>query len=174
MKIIAKTLTMFAALSAFSLPQQAHAADDACLALKDFKLAGGRIDSVGTMTPPEPLDLGIKGVPPLPVLNTYCRVQGRLTPTPGSDIRIEVWLPPKEKWNGKFLGAGNAGYAGNFTSPYLFMGNAVGHGYASAGTDTGHVNGQMGDRAASGAGWALGQPEKVIDYGNRANHLTAA
>ena len=32
----------------------------------------------------------------------------------------------------------------------------------------------MGDRAASGAGWALGQPEKVIDYGNRANHLTAA
>jgi len=174
MKIIAKTLTMFAALSALSLPQQAHTADDACLALKDFKLAGGRIDSVGTMTPPEPLDLGIKGVPPLPVLNTYCRVQGRLTPTPGSDIRIEVWLPPKEKWNGKFLGAGNAGYAGNFTSPYLFMGNAVGHGYASAGTDTGHVNGQMGDRAASGAGWALGQPEKVIDYGNRANHLTAA
>lgn len=174
MKTMKRMFAVFAALAAFAAAPQTLAADDACQALKDFKLTGGTIDTVSTMAPPEPLDLGIKGVPPLPVLNEFCRVQGTLTPTPSSQIRIEVWLPPKDKWNGKFLGAGNAGFGGTFTSPYIFMGGAIGRGYAAAGTDTGHVNGQMGDRAASGAGWALGQPEKVIDYGHRANHLTAA
>ena len=35
----------------------------------------------------------------------FCRIDATLTPTPESDIRVEVWLPPSNAWNGKFLGS---------------------------------------------------------------------
>src|SRR4030095_15568267 len=45
---------------------------------------------------------------------------------------------------------------------YGAMGAALAGGYATASTDTGHVG--------NGARWALGHPEKVIDFGWRAVH----
>jgi feruloyl esterase len=45
------------------------------------------------------------------------------------------------------------------------MMNAVREGYASASTDTGHTGG--------GGSFALGHPEKVIDFAYRAIHETA-
>ena len=42
----------------------------------------------------------------------FCRIQARVTPTPSSDIRVEVWLP-LARWNGRFLGTGNGGSAGS-------------------------------------------------------------
>lgn len=92
-------------------------------------------------------------------LPPFCRVAGRIRPTADSDIRFEVWLPLKG-WNGKFQGVGNGGYAGSLSLPGLA--GAIRQGYASATTDTGH---QGGD-----AKWALGHPEKVIDFGWRAIH----
>src|SRR5688572_27386167 len=47
-----------------------------------------------------------------PAINvTACRVAGSIRPTSDSDIRFEVWLPTSG-WNGKFLSAGEGGYAG--------------------------------------------------------------
>ncbi|HVT37089.1 MAG TPA: tannase/feruloyl esterase family alpha/beta hydrolase [Nevskiaceae bacterium] len=145
----------------------------ACDLLADYQLDHGVIDSTASVAPPDTLDIGLQGLPPLPVAAAYCRVRATLTPNPGSEIHIEVWLPPKEKWNGKYLGAGNAGYAGDFASPWLYMGGAVAKGYATGGTDTGHRGHGMGKGEEAGASWALNAPDKIKDYGNRAEHYTA-
>ena len=94
-------------------------------------------------------------------LPPFCRVAATLTPTRDSDIKIEVWMP-SQGWNGKFLGVGNGGWAG--TLSYPAMAEALGRGYAVASTDTGHTGGG-GD-----ASFALGHPEKLIDFGYRAVH----
>ncbi|XHR27163.1 MAG: hypothetical protein ACFUZC_14550 [Chthoniobacteraceae bacterium] len=36
-----------------------------------------------------------------------------LHPAPGSHINVELWMPDTGKWNGRFLGFGNGGAAGN-------------------------------------------------------------
>lgn len=95
-------------------------------------------------------------------LPEFCRVAATLRPSVDSDIKIEVWLPTA--WNGKFLAVGNSLWAG--TIPFSSMGFAVAEGYATAGTDTGHV----GNNAA----FAIGHPEKVIDLGYRSVHEMAA
>jgi feruloyl esterase len=92
-------------------------------------------------------------------LPSFCRVTATLTPTPDSDIKVEVWLPTAG-WNGKFQAVGNGGWAGVISYPALAQ--AVAGGYASASTDTGH--------AGNSGAFALGHPEKVIDFGYRAVH----
>jgi hypothetical protein len=99
---------------------------------------------------------------PVPDLPAFCRVQGVSKPTDDSDIRFEVWLPAA-KWNGKFRGAGNGGFAGSISQGELAA--AVRVGYAAASTDTGHRGGD--------ASWALGHPQKTIDFGWRAIHEAA-
>ena len=96
-------------------------------------------------------------------LPAFCRVTVDAAPSADSDIKIEVWLPASG-WNGKFQGQGNGGFAGIID--YRSMGVAIAAGYATAGTDTGHPAG-----GATGAEWALGHPEKVIDFGYRAIHV---
>ena len=92
-------------------------------------------------------------------LPEFCRVTATLTPSSDSDIKIEVWLPVSG-WNGKFQAVGNGGWNGSI--PYAALANAVIAGYATVGTDTGHV----GNTSA----FALGHPEKLIDFGYRAVH----
>jgi feruloyl esterase len=89
-------------------------------------------------------------------------VAATLRPSADSDIKIEVWLPTQ--WNGKFQAVGNGAWAG--TIPYSSMGFALVDGYATAGTDTGHV----GNNAA----FAIGHPEKLIDLGYRSVHEMTA
>ncbi|HUN86697.1 MAG TPA: tannase/feruloyl esterase family alpha/beta hydrolase [Terracidiphilus sp.] len=89
----------------------------------------------------------------------FCRVVAESHPSSDSQIKIEVWLP-LSGWNGKFLGQGNGGFAGYID--YVGLAHAVRLGYASAGTDTGH--------STQGAEWALGHPEKIVDYGYRGIH----
>src|SRR5579863_901628 len=91
----------------------------------------------------------------------FCRVTAEVKPTPDSDIKIEVWMPVAG-WNGKYSGNGNGGFAGMMN--YQGLGEAVSNGFASAGTDTGHSGG------ATDASWAIGHPEKVIDFGYRGVH----
>jgi hypothetical protein len=98
----------------------------------------------------------------------FCRVQARLSPETGSDIQVEVWLPDAAAWNGKLLGAGNGGYGGSFVVPHFEMLPALRGGYAAAGTDMGH-EAPFGTISAR---WAYGQPQKLIDWDYRANHLT--
>src|SRR5262245_22666520 len=92
-------------------------------------------------------------------LPSFCRVVATLKPSPDSDIQVEVWMPTSG-WNGKFQAVGNGGWAGTISYPAL--GEAVRRGYASSSTDTGH-------RGATGS-FALGHPEKLIDYAYRSEH----
>jgi hypothetical protein len=102
-----------------------------------------------------------RGMPNLPA---FCRVSGVIKPSDDSDIHFEVWMPA-ENWSGRFEGIGNGGYAGSISPGALAA--AISRGSAAAATDTGHNGG------ATAADWALGHPQKVIDFGYRAIHLTA-
>jgi len=108
----------------------------------------------GTFTPPP----GEDGAA-FRTLPTFCRVAATLTPSSDSDIRIEVWMPATA-WNGKFQAVGNGAFNG--TINYSGMRAALARGYATSSTDTGHSGG--------GASWALGHPEKIVDFGWRAVH----
>lgn len=94
-----------------------------------------------------------------------CKVSVTSRPTSTSDIRIEVWIPAGGAWNGKFVQIGNGGFAGSIASGRL-KATAAG-GYAAAGTDNGH------QAAGTSASWALGYPEKLVDFGWRSLKETA-
>jgi feruloyl esterase len=91
----------------------------------------------------------------------HCRVAATLRPRPTSEIGMEVWMPTD--WNGKFLALGNGGWAGSISFPAMASGLAAG--YAVASNDTGHTGGS--------AAFAVGNPEKVVDFAWRAmNEMT--
>jgi feruloyl esterase len=94
-------------------------------------------------------------------LPEFCRVVAKGTPTTDSDITIEVWLPTSG-WNGKLQGIGNGGFAGLIDDMQLGM--ALKAGYAATATDTGHTGSPID------AKWAIGHPEKVVDFGHRGIH----
>jgi feruloyl esterase len=89
-----------------------------------------------------------------------CRVVGVSRPA----INFEVWLPIGS-WNGKFQGVGNSDTAGVIS--YDAMREALGRGYATASTDTGHTSSEPFDFS-----WALGRPDLVADFGHRGLHVT--
>ena len=95
-------------------------------------------------------------------LPAFCRVAAVMRPSSDSSIKIEVWLPAASRWNGKFMAVGNGGQAGEIY--YHKMGLPLSLGYAVASTDTGH------EGTSADGGYALGHPEKVIDFGYRAVH----
>ena len=103
---------------------------------------------------------GVASLPPAAI----CRVAARLRPTADSDIAVEVWMP-EAGWNGKLEAVGNGGWSGSIN--HNAMAAAVTAGYAAASTDTGHEG--------SSASFALGHPEKLVDYAYRSEHeLTVA
>ncbi len=151
----------------FLLPTLASAADAprTCASLRQLALPNVTITvaepvAAGMFTPPD-LKPDEKVPPVFKSAPAFCRVAATLAPTADSDIKLEVWLPAKGKgWNGKFKGAGNGGFAGYIS--YASLAAAVAQGYAAASTDTGH--------STTDADWALGHPEKIVDYGYRAIH----
>jgi hypothetical protein len=102
--------------------------------------------------------------PPTPTrrisVPAFCRVAVTATPTPDSDIKIEVWLPDGDGWNGKLLGTDNGGFSGAINYPAL--GAAVTRGYAGVSTDTGHTGDQLD--------FGIGHPEKIADWAYRSVH----
>lgn len=138
-----------AAIAVWVVP--AGAAD--CDALRGMALAGAAITSAQVAAP---------GSHPFGDLPAFCRVAATLRPSADSDIRMEVWLPISG-WNGKYQAVGNGGWAGSISYPA--MGQALRRGYATSSTDTGH--------AGAGASFALGHPEKLIDYAWRSEHEVA-
>ena len=134
--------------------------------------AGGRGRGAGAQAAGAPQPAGTPrggNPPPAPALiPAHCQLQIVLKPSSDSLINMEMWLPPADKWNGKFMGVGNGGFAGSIR--YDSMRNPLLAGSAVASTDDGHEGPAIG---AAGADWAYGHPEKIIDYGHRAVHLTA-
>ena len=95
----------------------------------------------------------------------FCRVAAILKPTSDSDIKIEVWLPVSG-WNSKFQGTGNGCWTGVIN--YSAMGNVIRSGSATAGTNGGHDS--AAGCGAETASFALGHPEKLKDFADRAFH----
>lgn len=142
------------------------AAQESCDRLAQLALPNTRITlaqsvPAGAFTPP-PTPIPIPGLPTsYKDVPAFCRVVAEVMPTADSDIKIEVWMPTTG-WNGKYRGQGNGGFAGMIDYPSLAA--TVKRGYATAGTDTGHSGSPVD------AAWALGHPEKVIDFGYRGIH----
>jgi feruloyl esterase len=135
-----------------------------CASLKALALQDGTITSATDITAPFTAPAGggpgnITVSAPFP----FCRVTATLAPTADSNIQMELWLPDSGNWNGKFLGVGNGALTG--TIWHTSMVRPLQSGYAVANSDLGHQ--------VSTANWALGHPEKVIDYAYRGDHVTA-
>jgi feruloyl esterase len=94
-------------------------------------------------------------------LPEYCRVTAVSQPVADSEIKIEVWLPTADQWNGKFVGTGNGGYSGTLGLDQ--MKSALAQDYAVAGSNTGHDGGDLK--------FGLGHPEKIRDWAYRAVHV---
>ncbi|MFP5406006.1 MAG: tannase/feruloyl esterase family alpha/beta hydrolase, partial [Gammaproteobacteria bacterium] len=90
----------------------------------------------------------------------FCRIAGSVRPTGSSDIQFELWLPPADKWNGKFAGTASGGSGGYINYRTVDQHRAMG--YASVGHDNGHRNAEVD--------FALNE-ERKIDFGYRAQHV---
>ena len=137
-----------------------------CEGLTNLKLADTTITSASVVPEgPAPKIRGFgksfPGGTSQPNIPAHCRVLLDLRPTSDSLIKMELWLPT-ENWNGKFMGTGNGFFAGSIQGRMFDMPEALRLGYATAGTDTGHQE-QGGD-------WAIGHPEKMIDFAYRSTH----
>jgi feruloyl esterase len=97
----------------------------------------------------------------------YCEIQASITPVPGSRIGAVYRLPID--WNGKVLGLGGGGFAGDVRPQTAF--ESLARGYAVIQNDLGHASSNLLD--PSFAFDAAGEPnvEGIIDFGHRATHL---
>src|SRR6516165_1102766 len=136
-------------------------AQDACERLASAKISNTTITLAQTVAagtfngPPAPkpdgeLALFYKSLP------AFCRVVAEAKPTSDSDIKLEVWLPVSG-WNSKLEGIGVGGFAGSID--HVELATSMKAGYAATKTDTGHTGSSPIDAA-----WAMGHPEKIIDY----------
>ena len=129
----------------------------ASLKLPDATITTAEMVTGGTVTPPYG--------EPQTNLPAFCRVIGVLHPSADSDIRFELWMP-EGGWNHRFLGVGNGGFAGSIA--YRQLAGNVRRGFATAGSDAGH------QADAEDASWAYRHPEKIVDFGYRAVHVTTS
>ena len=139
------------------------AAATACADLVNLTLTDGTITSATDVSAPFLTTTQQPGTVPMTVPVPFCLVQASLTPSTDSDIRIEVWLPVQDSWNGKFLGVGNGALTGSIWRTSMVR--PLQAGYAVAGSNLGHDG--------SSAVFAFGHPEKLIDYAHRGDHVTA-
>ena len=98
-------------------------------------------------------------------LPAFCRLVGVATPTSDSEVNFEVWLATST-WNGRYRQVGSTAFGGyiRYTGvTATSLSQSLRSGYATAATDDGHV-----DPTTLNVSWALGHPQKIIDYGYRA------
>ena len=149
---------MSAALLATLLFASSRSAATPCedlvnLPLPDARITAANLVTSGVFDPPPP-------APPITGLPVFCRAVGVAQPTTTSMIGFEVWLPT-ETWNGKLEGVGSGGSQGSIS--YTPLADGLRRGYAAMSNDNGHTGGM----------WTFAQfPEKVIDFGYRAQHVT--
>lgn len=135
----------------------------ASIGLPNTTVTLAQVVAAGEFTPPPESARDLGAPVDWKKLPAFCRVAATIKPVPDSNIRIEVWLPMRgtaPTWNGEFEADGNGGWTG--TINYKYLGAALGRGFVAAMTDTGHAGGS--------ASFALGHPEKLIDFGYRAVH----
>lgn len=136
-----------------------------CGKLAELKLPQVKISSAELIPAAVDKSPTMLGLPRELKLPAYCKVKAEANPTADSQIKFELWLPA-EDWNGEYLQLGNGGLAGSINTAVML--DPLSHHFAVAATDDGHTG--MGTDGS----WALGHPEKVIDFGYRAVHETSA
>ena len=139
---------------------------DSCGKLASFSIPNATVKSAQTYDPgkfvgPKQAFTGADLSAFYGKLPAFCRVVVQAKPTSDSDITIDIWMPVTG-WNGRLQGLGNGGFAGLIDTYEL--GAAMARGYAATATDDGHTGSPID------ATWALGHPEKVIDFGHRGIH----
>jgi Tannase and feruloyl esterase len=164
MRLFAGVLS--AIVLAVVMPQPSVTAATACDKLTGLTLANTTITlardvAAGAFTPASE---GGADEPPVnarafSALPAFCRVAATLKPSNDSDIKVELWMPAAN-WNGKYQAVGNGAFSGSIA--WTAMVAPLARGYATSSTDTGH--------AGNTAGFALGHPEKTVDFGWRAVH----
>jgi feruloyl esterase len=122
----------------------------------------GRVEAAGSCDDLMSLKLPSTTITQAKVEGEACRVAATLRPSSDSEIKMEVWMPTAN-WNGRYQAVGNGAFNGNIN--YGAMKTALSRGYATSSTDGGHTG--------NTASFAVGHPEKVIDFGWRAMHETA-
>jgi hypothetical protein len=143
----------------------AASAQQPCESLANLKLPYTLVTSATAVpegAPPAPAGPGAPAAAPS-LVPAHCDVRGVIRPTRDSEIKFALWLPAAAAWNGKYRQEGNGGWAGSINT--AGFAEPLRRGYAVAGTDGGHEGG--------GANWAIGHPEKLIDFGYRAVHETS-
>jgi feruloyl esterase len=128
--------------------------DPSLLPLRNLKLEAGTVVFAGRDDSPALLAASGQSARNLPPRTI---VKMALSPAEGSYIRVELWLPDPETWNGRFVGLGNGGSAGSIHT--LALAEVFSTGCATATTDMG--------TSRSG----VGNPEVWKDFGFRATHL---
>src|SRR5438132_1274918 len=157
--------SMLMLLCAVALVSNALSAATPCGNLTALRLPNNTTVDTATVVPDGPFTR--PGATTPTNVPSFCRVAGTSRPTSDSEIHFEVWMPVSG-WNGKLDHGGNGGYGGSLGTPGGFMLNGLLRGYATTGTDMGH-----NAATTPGASFALGHPEKLVDWGSRANHVTS-
>jgi len=125
----------------------------ACAELPSVTWSGFRIDAVEARE--------ARGDTP-----AHCAVKGTID----SEIHFELLLPSPQDWNGRFLMGGGGGFVGHVENQALQSGaneSVLSRGFATIGTDTGHKG------SGIDASWAFERPDREINFGHRAVHLTS-
>ena len=157
-------LPALAASSQAAKPAASHGDAGSCAALAGKSVAPNTSIESAQYLP----DGGTVGT--TKVAMPFCRIVGVARPTPDSHIGFEVWLPPAAGWNGKFQGEGSGGSSGSISSGAMLEGLKAG--YATMSTDNGHVTDTVRPNGGSEQTWALGHPEKMLDFAFRAMHVS--
>jgi pimeloyl-ACP methyl ester carboxylesterase len=159
---VAALLPLLATSSHAAKPGKGDAAS--CAALAGQIIATNSVIESAAYMP----DGGIVGT--THVIQPFCRAVGVATPTADSRIGFEVWLPPAASWNGKFQGEGSGGSAGAISTGAML--EALKAGFATMSTNNGHITDTTQKNGGSEQTWALGHPEKMLDFAFRAMHLS--
>jgi feruloyl esterase len=137
----------------------------ACATLKGKTFGGDASVVESTLVPAGSLTLS--DTVTIPNLPSFCRVQGVSKPSADSNIQFEVWLPDRPRGTASScppakaaspttqLSAQRSGQRDGRTTPPRLCDGVH---------DTGHV--------ASEQWWAIGHPERIMDYLYRAKHVT--
>lgn len=100
----------------------------------------------------------------------FCRIEATARPTADSEIAFEVWMPTNAAWNGKYQAVGSGSSAGSIAT--TAMAAPLASGYATMAQNNGHVTDTTRPNGSAEQTWALGHPEKIIDFAYRAQHVT--
>jgi len=164
--LLSCAFTVAATANPASAQGTAQSSSDSCariagLELPNASITTAKVVAPGTFEGPPQVFSGGDLSAFYKMLPAFCRVVAHAKPSADSDIPIEVWMP-LAGWNGKLIGLSNGGFAGQID--YRSLGASIARGYAAAATDTGHAGSPID------ASWAIGHPEKVVDFGHRGIH----